>query len=429
MSYSVELQDVSAVEKDLKVSIERVAFDSKFQKELSKITGQVQMKGYRPGRAPKAMVAKMYGERLESDVVQEFVQQAVKETIDSKGLSLIDVSPFKVNKETNDGPIEVNLQLSLYPEINLNIDNPLTGEVSIREYSEELLNKQLESVRIMFAELKEATDTDIVDQYSVLKCTYDTFVDGEKKDQMSLVEQDVDLSRPNSFPEEIKSQVIGMKAGEEKEISFTFPEDAVEDLKGKTAKINFSLKSFRLRVLPAADDEFAKLLGKYETIGEFKTFLESTIKAEIEKGNMQSRNDALLKAVSDASTVVIPQVLIDDEIRQILVRRKIVDAKDKNASKMPVEGLRGVLGEEAQERIKMGLVYNKLQEKFDIKVEESDIDTMLESFQELFGEKKEDLLASMKQKDLDSQASDWLLFNKLAETVTLTEKIVTDFNL
>lgn len=424
MSYQIELQDKSTVEKDMIISIERNAFDGKYEKQLSRIASQAHLKGFRPGKAPKDMVKKTYGSKIYEEVLNEFVNEALRETITKNKLPILETNISQFSQGEKDGdPVTVNLTLSLYPEPKIEKYKGLRVEYKVSPFSSDAVDMRIERLREMLAETNDVTDETVpAKDKDIVTIDYVAKFEGNKDDNLSANGQTIELGQ-HQLPEELEKVIVGMKLGETKTTSYTFPDTAAEELKGKTYELEITLVKLQEKKLPELNDEFAKRTSLGEDLASLREYLEKQVKNSVDSSNQESRDTAIIDAVVKENDFELPQVLIDREIRNLLAEMRVLNPKDKNFETAPVAEYRHILSDRASERIKRYIVIEELLKAEAIDPNDDDVETFLDDVA-----RKESRTRDEINKDF-SYPKNKDAIKRMAGITTLFEKISADTEL
>jgi trigger factor len=428
MSYSVEITDINSVEKNFKINIQRDIYDGKFEKSLVTASSKAHLKGYRPGKAPRAVVKKFYGDRIELDLISDFVREAVVNTSKEKDMPLIDIAPFTIEKNEASSPLEVSVKVSLYPKPEVSVPSDFVCEYEVLKLGDDEINAYVENIRQMFAVEEEAGEGDVVSENSKVTIAYTASVDGEADEKMASDNQESTLGS-KELPEEIEKALIGMKVGDSKEVEYTFPETSTEELKGKAYTFNITLKGLKKRILPELGDDFASKTGLGANMSELKEWVRKKLKRQNSEKNRNARDTAMVAELVKANQFDVPQVLVDGAIREMLVEFRVLNPKDKNFNDAPVDQYRSILGEKGQDRVRQMVIIETLTKDlgFADQTEES-VEAFLSSLVEEYEADREELNQEFgfpkEMKFLKRMTGVALLMDELAKKATLKEKEV-----
>ena len=288
--------------------------DATFKKKNQSVT----ISGFRKGKAPKDVYLKKYGvESLFMDSVDEALEIAYKRALDEK--KLIPACEPKVDiKGIDEKHVELEFTIITKPDVKLGSYKKLGVKKEAVKVSAKEVDEELDSLRSRFAEIVEKENGD-VEEGNIAVIDFEGFVDGKAFEGGKGEEYPLEIGS-NTFIPGFESQLVGAKKGETREIKVKFPEEYVDNLKGKDAMFKVTVKEIRSRVLPELNDEFFKDLGydNIKTADELKKELESQIRARKEKDAENKYIDDLMSAAISKMTVEINEEIIHDEIHRMM---------------------------------------------------------------------------------------------------------------
>ncbi len=297
------------------VEIEAAAFEKAVNGAYLKAKKSIYVPGFRKGKAPRMVIEGMYGtDVFYEDAIEELAPEAfemgMKEN-ETRTVGAPAIVNFNVDGEKN---ATIDFEIALYPEVKLGEYKGLevykeTVEVSEEEIAAELAKEQKKGARIATVEREAANgDTANID--------FEGFKDGVAFDGGKGEGFDLTLGS-GSFVPGFEEQVVGMKAGEEKDIDITFPENYTPELAGAAVVFHVKVNEVKETVLPELDDEFAKDVSEFDTLEEYKASLKAEIEArKSENAEKDFKSAALQKAV-DNMEVEVPDVMIDEQVNNV----------------------------------------------------------------------------------------------------------------
>ena len=288
--------------------------DNTFKKKNSEVT----ISGFRKGKAPKDVYMKKFGiESLYMDSIDEALRVAYERALtDNK---LVPACEPKADVKTIDeSHIELEFTIITKPEVKISSYKKLGVKKEEAKVSKEEIDTEIKNLQSRFAEIIVKEDG-VVQDGDIAVIDFEGFVDGEAFEGGKGSEYPLEIGS-NTFIPGFESQLIGVKTGESKDVNVKFPEDYVENLKGKDAVFKVTVKEVRARVLPEMNEEFFKDLG-YDDV---KT--ESELKDKIKEHLMEHKKeevenkyiDELIKAGIDKMTVEINEEIIDEEVHRMM---------------------------------------------------------------------------------------------------------------
>lgn len=288
--------------------------DATFKKKNQNVT----ISGFRKGKAPKDVYLKKYGiESLFMDSVDEALETAYTKALEEN--KLVPACEPKVDiKGIDEKHVELEFTIITKPEVKISSYKKLgvkKGEVKV---TKEEIEKELTSLRNRFAEIVEKDNGD-VEEGNIAVIDFEGFVDGKAFEGGKGEEYPLEIGS-NTFIPGFESQLVGAKKGETREINVKFPDEYVDNLKGKDAMFKVTIKEIRTRLLPELNEEFFKDLGydDVKTEEELKAKIEEQIKERKSKEVEDKYIDDLMNAAIEKMTVEINEEIIHDEIHRMM---------------------------------------------------------------------------------------------------------------
>ena len=303
-------------EAKLTIQVEAAEFEAAVEKAYLKERKKIRLPGFRPGKAPRKMIENAYGEgvfyedAVESSWAPAFMQAVEQENLHFVGDPKIDLE----DKITKDG-YTFTAVVALYPEVTLGQYKGLSATRPVVTVTDEDVDKRLRELADRNSRLvsvdREAKDGDtaVID--------FEGFKDGVPFDGGKGENFDLEIGS-GSFVPGFEDQVIGMKAGDEKDLDITFPEDYHKDLAGKKVVFHVKAKEIKCKELPKLDDDFAKDVSEYDTLKELKDSIKREITEQREQSAKYAVENELMEKVAANIECDIPDALIDEQCARFL---------------------------------------------------------------------------------------------------------------
>ncbi|WP_106448604.1 trigger factor [Trichococcus alkaliphilus] len=286
-------------------------------KVFNKVKKNVSVPGFRKGKVPRHVFNNIYGEEsLFEDALNGALPDAYSQAIEEAGLDPVSQPKIDIKSMEKGQPWVIAAEVTVKPEVKLGEYKNLKVEKQDRVVTDEDVENNLKEKQERQAELvlkeegAELGDTAVID--------YEGFVDGVAFEGGKDQNHSLELGS-NQFIPGFEEQLVGVKAGEEKEVVVTFPEDyQAEDLKGKEATFKVIVHEIKTKQLPALDDEFAKDVDEeVASLDELK----AKIRRELEESKTAAADEAvqdlaLRQAVDNAEIVELPHVMVHDEVHR-----------------------------------------------------------------------------------------------------------------
>ena len=291
----------------------RKAVDAAVAKNMKKIT----IPGFRKGKAPRAMVEKMYGKGMfYEDAMNALYPVAYSEAVDAAGIKPVDSADVEV-LEVNDEGFTFKATVTTKPIPELGEYKGLSAVKAAVEVTDEQIEHQFAHLRDQYARVIEVTDRaaklgDIAD------INFEGFVDGVAFEGGKGENHPLTLGS-GSFIPGFEDQVVGHSVGEEFDVNVTFPEEYGEkSLAGKASVFKVKINGIKERQLPEVDDEFAKDVSEFDTLEEFKKDMKAKMIASAEEKAAADFENKLLEQVVANMKVDVPGCMIENRIRELM---------------------------------------------------------------------------------------------------------------
>lgn len=425
MKYTKELLEKNKVK--FNVTINEEEWEHCLNHAYEHLKGKYTVQGFRKGKAPRSIIEKNYGEYV-------FYDEAINHAFGHNYSEILDKEP---DVEPIDSPAVniVDIKKGLKYEITVEVKpEVILGEYKNLEIAKEKCTVKKEEIE---SELKLAQDKAgrlvIVDREvkdgDTATIDFSGSVNGKKFDGGTSKDYDLVIGS-HSFIDNFEEQLIGMKKGETKTITVTFPENYMEEsLKGKPAEFEVTIKEVREKQLPELDDEFAKNYSEFESLEEYKADIKKTIKAEKEKQAHYKAENDLIDKITDLATVEIPDKLVERQIdefiqdfsyRLMYQGLKLEDyLKHMNTS---MEELRNSRREDAKKTAKTKLVLEEIIKREKLEVSEEEVDKKLEEMANQRNIKVEDFKKGLNE-DFFNRIYGQMVTDKLLAFLTENNKI------
>ena len=311
-----ETKKLGANRYELEITIDAEKFAEAIKKAYNQQKNKISIPGFRKGKAPYAMVMKMYGEEAFFEEALNIVYpDAVEEAINESGLKVInDKMDFDMVSISKEEGVDFKVAVTTYPEIEIGEYKGLKAEKLIAKVEDSEIDAQVKAMaernaRMVTVEDRAAQmgDTVVID--------FEGFKDGVAFDGGKAEGHTLELGS-GAFIPGFEEQLVGKNIGDEFEITVTFPEEyGAEDLAGKEAVFKIKLHEIKLRELPEIDDELAKD-GGFDTLDALKADLKEKALAQKTKIAEEEAENELVQQIVDSIKGEIPEAMFESRLNQ-----------------------------------------------------------------------------------------------------------------
>lgn len=315
MSYRVE--DLGKNMVKLTIEADAAEFEEALQKAYLKNRGRISVQGFRKGKAPRAVIEKMYGAGIfYEDAANLIIPDAYEKAAQESGLEIVSRPEIDVEQIEKGKPFIFTAEVAVKPEVTLGQYKEIEVEAKPVEVTAEELDAELNKVREQNSRTISVDDRAVQDG-DITTIDYEGSVDGVPFEGGKGENQTLVIGS-HSFIDTFEQQLIGRQIGEETEVHVTFPEEYhAKELAGKPAVFKVTVKEIKVKELPELDDEFAQDVSEFDTLEEYKADLEKTIRERKEKDAERAKEDAVVAKIIENSQMEIPDAMIESQARQM----------------------------------------------------------------------------------------------------------------
>jgi trigger factor len=382
----MEVTELGPMKRALKIEVPVEEVAQRFVQAYKELNRQVRVPGFRPGKAPQALLEQRYAKAVEEDVVRSLVPDYYDRAVRQAGISpvLVEIPPLERVRIKRDAPFTFTATVEIKPNIELRdykAPNPISLKPDTRTVTDEQVAKGMNVLREQHARLEappaghKAAEGDFV-ILSVEGFLDDQPLEGSKKaGHLHKVG-----SNASVLGLEIDQHLLGKSEDDTIEIPQPYPANHPDArVAGKTVIFKLMVDAVKIKTLPALDDEFAKDCGAYGSLAELqdrlRTEMEKALKREIEEGY----KDTIVKRLVETHHFELPETLVDRELEAIIRQHMQRQHRGGGGTASALETtdlakLRQENREEAARRVKISLILEAVAEKEQLTVTQEDLD-------------------------------------------------------
>ncbi len=383
---NVEVTELGPMKRALKIEVPAEEVTQRFSRAYTELNRQVRVPGFRPGKAPLAILEQRYAKAVEEDVIRSLVPDFYDRAIKQAGISpvLVEIPPLERVKIKKNSPFTFTATVEIKPKIELRdykAPNPISLKPDKRTVADEQVDRALEVLREQHARLDAAPPGTSLAEGDYAVVDLEGFLD---KATLEGTKKEGQLHRVGSKAAllgiEIDAHLIGKKEGDVIEIPQPYPASHPDHrVAGKTVNFRLAVKALKQKKLPVLDDEFAKDCGPYASLQEIKDKLRGEMEKALKKDIEESYKDTILKRLAETHHFDLPETLVERELDAI-VRQKIQERqRGKTTDPVPaveaeeLKKIREEHREDANRRVKVGLILEAIAEKEGLSVSQEDL--------------------------------------------------------
>ncbi|WP_240374682.1 trigger factor [Bacillus piscicola] len=383
----------------LTVEVDSEKFDTALDQAFKKVRKQVNVPGFRKGKIPRKIFEQRFGvEALYQDAVDIVLPEAYASAVDEAGIEPVDRPEIDIEEIEKGKNLVFKATVTVKPEVKLGEYTGLEVEKFDTTVSEEEVDEQLENLQERHAELVVVEDGEAQEGDTVV-LDFEGFVNEEAFEGGKAENYSLEIGSGQFIPG-FEEQLIGAKAGEEKEVTLTFPEDYhSEELAGKEAVFKVKVHDIKRKEIPELDDEFAKDVDEdAETLEQLRKQQEDRLKEEKEHAKEHHERDTVVEKAAENAEIDIPAVMITNEAERMVqefdqrlqAQGMTLDMYYQMAG-TDEDGMKEQFKPEAEKRVRMNLTLEAIAEAENIEATDEDAENELEKMAEAYQRDKEEI--------------------------------------
>lgn len=385
----------------LTITVPAEEFDNALDQAFNKVKKDIQVPGFRKGKIPRQMFDKRFGvEALYQDALDIILPTAYGKAVEETGIKPVDQPQVDVKEIEQGKDLVLTAEVTVEPEVELGEYKGLEGKEIDAEVTEEDVNEQIEALLAQYTELV-VKDGEVAEG-DVANIDFKGFVDGEAFEGGEAEGHDLEIGSGTFIPG-FEEQLVGLKAGDEKDVKVTFPEEyQAEELQGKEATFEVKVNEVKEKETSEFNDDFVKeeLEGfdDAETTEDVKAKITEDLKAYKEQEKDFELRESLVVQASENAKMEIPEAMVESEQQRMLQEYEQRLAQQglnlelfEQISGQSKEDLLEQMKDDAFKRVRTGLTLQAISDAENIEASEEDIDNELQKLAEQFQMAKEDI--------------------------------------
>ncbi len=362
------------------VTIPSKEIDERVGTEVKKIAPQVKMPGFRPGKVPANLVRKMHGEQLHAQTLNDMIRESVDKTMADNKLRPAMQPKVELGEGYEEGKdAEISLEVEVLPEI----EAPDTDGLALERLTVPVTDKQVDEAVERIASnnkaYKDAAKTKKAGDGDQLIIDFVGSIDGVEFEGGKAENTPLVIGSGQFIPG-FEEQLTGVKTGDKKTITVTFPEDyPAENLKGKDAQFDVTVQQVKTPTGTKIDDEFAKNLG-LENLDKLKELLRGQLEQETAGLTRTQMKRQLLDSLAAGHDFAVPQGMVDAEFEQIWaqLQQEAAQSDDAEAMLKEMEDEKDDYRKIAERRVRLGLLLSEIGQKNGVEVNANEMNMLIQ---------------------------------------------------
>ncbi len=392
--------------KELEIQIDRAEFDAAVDAAFKKNAGKMNVPGFRKGKAPRAIIEKMYGKGVfYEDALNEVVPKAYADALTETALEVVSAPEYDVKSLDDDGVV-ITVKVFVKPECTLKAYKGLKAEKENVTIGDEAVDHEIQTVRERNAREVDVTDRPAQNGDCVV-FDFEGFADGKAFEGGKAEKYHLKLGSGQFIPG-FEDQICGHNIGDEFDVEVTFPADYHETtLAGKPATFKCKLHEIKFDELPALDDEFVKDVSEFDTLDEYKADIKAKLEENAKKAQQAKIDEQLLDALCENLEAEIPEAMFETELDACLrdyenrLRYQGIDMKTfMQYTGATVDSLKAQLRPQAEKNVKIRLALEAVAKLEGLTADAEKIEAEYKKIADAYGIEIEKVKAAVNEKDI-----------------------------
>ena len=374
----------------LTIEVGAAEFEAAVEKAYQKMRRKINVPGFRPGKAPRKMIERMYGaEVFFEEAINIAFPEAYEAAVEQEKLQVVGYPAVEMVGEVTKDGFTFKATAPVYPEVTLGEYKGLKAEkpevkVTAADVDERLKTLADRNTRLVSVDREaKSGDTAVID--------FEGFLNGKPFEGGKGENHNLELGS-GSFVPGFEDQVIGMKAGEEKDIDITFPENYTPELAGKPVVFHVKVNEVKEKQVPAIDDEFAKDVSEFDTLKDLKADIKKKLTAERTESAQRAFEDVLMAKVAEGIEADIPEEMVElqaermmEQFKQQLASQGIPFDQYLKMTNTAEADFRKQAQGPAADQVKMDLAVEAIIKAEGLEASDEDVESEMKSVAEKYG--------------------------------------------
>jgi trigger factor len=420
----VSTKRVSPVMLEMSVQVPAASVKSEIDKAYQQLARRAHIRGFRPGKAPRDVLARIYGPQVLGDVVNALVQNTLPKALSENNVVPItqpNVEPGKVDAKQSFSYVarfEVTPDVEEVKFEGFDLTRPKA------EVTDAMVDEQLEAIRQQHATLKTPEPARAAKKGDVVTIDFTISVDGKEVKDGGGQGVQLEVGAGQALPE-IDAALEGKSPGDTFDVESKFGDNHTRaDFRGKTGTFAVTVTDVKERVLPALDDELAKDAGSFQTLVELRADVHTKLQKVVKDRTEMALAEQIVEKLNDANPLDLPPSLVDQQKR--VLEQEIVQSARRLGQRVTQEQLDGMSGRihaDAEKKVRAGLLMAAIAKKLDMKVTDDDIEKGLAELAQDSGKNIAKLRVEYRDKSKRDMLIGMILEDKILDHIESKSKV------
>ena len=414
----VSVENTSALERRMTIGVPAERIETEVNKRLQQTARRAKVPGFRPGKVPMSVIRQRYEDSARQEALGDLIQATfyeaiVEQKLNPAGAPAVEPKVFEKGKD-----LEYVATFEVFPEFQVGGFDSIEVERQSAEVTDADLEKMLETLRkqnTRFEKVERAAQNE--DQLNI---DFLGKIDGEAFAGGSAKNTPLVLGSGRMIPG-FEDGLVGAKAGEERVVAVTFPEDYQNlDLAGKAAEFTITVNSVSEPRLPELDDAFFALFGiKDGGLEGFRSEVRKNMQRELRQALKTKVKNQVMDGLLASNPIEVPKALVESEVNRLRVQAVQQFGGNIKPEQLPAE----LFEEQARRRVALGLIISELVKQFELKPDEARVRELIEEMASAYQEPEQVVAWYLKNEQQLGEVRSVVLEEQVVDTVLQKAKV------
>jgi len=376
----VEVETLSPIRRRLRVEVPREQVVEEIERAYSALSRQARIPGFRPGRAPRHVLERQFGDHVRSEVFGKLIQQSLSEAVEREEIAVIGAPQIETEHAKPGEPLRYSATVEVYPRFDVTGYQGLDLERPSSTASDDDVDRYLANLRESLSQLRPIEDRTAVRRGDVALIDYEGRLDGKVVTRGE--NRNCEIGR-GQFPPGFEDRLVGAEVGAVVDFDLPMPDDyGVAEIAGKVVAFHVVLRGIAAKETPELDDEFAKDHGECDTLDQLRDRVRAQIQAMLEsQADARVRTVAVAKLVELQGDIEVPRAMVEQRLEQLMHevtdewRARRIWPKDQEAA---FSSMRQELLPRAEGNVKGAIVLDAIAAKEGLEVSDAAVEEEVE---------------------------------------------------
>lgn len=420
MVAEVKIEDISSVKKKLSFEVLWSDVKSELDSVYKTVGRNAKIRGFRPGKVPRNVLELHYGKHAEEEAISNLITKHYTDAVEKNTILAVSQPVIDQKGITKNENFIFDATVEIQPVIDPKDYVALDLEKEELDITEADIEARLNQIRQMYATLEDVeTDRELVNG-DLAVIDFEGKLDGEVRKELVSEDHSLEIGS-GSFVPGFEEQLVGMKKGESRDITVTFPEDyGAKDVAGKEVSFSVTLKNIREKILPELNEEFIKNFEKYESLEGLTKDIKKSLEEEGEARIKTDLRNAIIDKLLENNEFEVPSAWVERQVytmmldaRQRMVQNGMPDDKASEISYNLHDGFK----DPAARIVKASFILQEIAKKETIEVTEKDIEERLNILAQRYAQDYDSIKKAYEVNNMEDRLKDELLDKKVMDFI------------